>query len=399
MTVPRQNGPAADAAFRDYDVARFNVETARQLAQLPDPPAEHALLGPLVYRGHRTILVGDTGHGKTSLALRMLGAIVAGGELLGHAGAGVGPALVLDLEQGIRSIKRGLIEAGLDERDDVLYVRAPDGLALDQEPTHLAALNEALAEHRPSVLLLDPYYKAHRADDPNSERAIVDLMRQLDALRVIYEFALILPAHPRKPDKQQHGARALTVHDVSGSGAVTRGAEIVLGLERLGHGAARLRYLKDRDGDLPVGDAEALLYDREHGFRLNPRAGTTDDELEQKVLEAPRPWLTVKEWAGELGVRESNTKRVLEQLAARPDSPVVYMLGPPGRSAKAQCYSTAPDARAQSGEVTQLPLDSSTAPTTPTSLIGEVSSGRSQTSPTTPGAVDLDDPWIGQEEF
>ena len=122
-------------------------------------------------------------------------------------------------------------------------------------------------------------------------------MRVLDALRAEFGFALILPAHPRKDVVSSNGARKLTLHDVAGSGAITRGAELVLGLERLSHGYARLRILKDRDGDLPVGEALPLIFERGHGFRLDPKEEQTADDLEQRILNDTGGWRTVKEWA------------------------------------------------------------------------------------------------------
>jgi hypothetical protein len=116
-------------------------------------------------------------------------------------------------------------------------------------------------------------------------------MRYLDALRTEHNFALILPAHPRK-DPLSKTTRKLTLHDVAGSGAVVRGAEVVLALERLSHGYARLRFLKDRDGDLPVGEAWGLLFDRDEGFRRDPSDGAPARDLEGEiaayVAEHPR---------------------------------------------------------------------------------------------------------------
>ncbi len=148
----------------------------------------------------------------------------------------------------------------------MIYEVIPDGLALDQSETEVAALKTLIAERHPAVVILDPFYKAHRAADPNQERPVVELMRVLDRIRSEHRFALLLPAHPRK-EQQSRGPRKLTLHDVAGSGAITRGAEVVIAIERLAHGASRLRYLKDHDGDLPVGDTLALLYDRMRGFR------------------------------------------------------------------------------------------------------------------------------------
>lgn len=366
--------------------ARLRTLTARELAALPDPPDADLLLGPLVVRGARTIVVGDTGHGKTTFVMQLAGAILAGSDALGYRGAKTGPVVVIDLEQGMRSIKRTVRDAGLDDRDDVIYVPVPDGLALDGSdddgPEHRAELIRIIDQHRPAVLILDPYYKAHRGE-ANEERAVVDLMRYLDALRARFQFALILPAHPRK-DPTSNAVRKLSLHDVAGSGAVVRGAELVLGLERLSHGYARLRILKDRDGDLPVGDAWPLLYSREGGFRLDPKDEETAEQLEQRIFDLAGVWRTVKEWAAELGIRQTRTRDLLEQLVAT--GRVETTVGPPGRSPRARCYRTAPEPWDQSGSVEQSLVDAGTDPTVPTS-IGDVERGSSSGTAPEPGSV------------
>ena len=284
------------------EVFSLQVRTARELSALPEPDESYMLVGPLVVRGARTVIVADTGHGKTTLAMQLVSAALTGWEVFGYFGAQVACVLVVDLEQGIRSIKRTLREAGLGEREDVLYVASPDGLALDSDEEHREELERIVEEHRPEIVLLDPYYKAHRGDS-NEERGVTDLMRYLDGLRARFGFALILPAHPRKDQSGRDGARKLKLDDVAGSGAVTRGAELAFALERLSHGFARLRILKDRDGDLTVGEEWPLLFTRGEGFRLDPKAETTQEDLEQRILElgADGSWRTYKDYAGELG--------------------------------------------------------------------------------------------------
>jgi hypothetical protein len=365
------------------ELFRLDPETAREIGALPDPPATDLLVGPLVVRGARTIIVGDTGHGKTVLAAQLGGAVLTGEETLGfEANVPQRPVLIVDLEQGLRTIKRTLRETGLDDRDDLLYLRCPDGLALESNTDHLNELGRVIDEHWPAVVCIDPWYKAHRGD-ANEERAVVDLMRILDALGAEFGFALLLPAHPRK-DATSNGARRLTLHDVAGSGAIVRGAEVVIAIERLSHGYARLRILKDRDGDLPVGDAWPLIFTRGEGFKLDPKEERTAEELEQRVLADNGEWRTVKEWAAELGVREKRAKELLDQLVE--SGRVRPMVGPPGRSPRAHCYSTAPEGWAQSGAVTPSLLDVGTAPTAPTS-IGEVALGAVDGTAPAPGAV------------
>ena len=72
------------------------------------------------------MLGAHTGEGKTTLALAIIEAVVTGGELLGFQGVGDVRALVLDAEQGVRTIKRRLQEAGLAECAELDVIRVPD---------------------------------------------------------------------------------------------------------------------------------------------------------------------------------------------------------------------------------------------------------------------------------
>jgi len=374
---PLDVGKIIRETFHDDGPFRLHVRSAREWAAMPDPP-NLELLGPIVCKGSRTIVVGDTGHGKTTLCLQMLSAIVEGSEWLLWEGAGLSPVLVVDLEQGVRSIKRAIRETRLDERDDVLYVSVPDGLALDQERDHLLALIDVVGEYRPVVVLLDPYYKAHRADDPNAERPIIDLMRTLDSLRATYGFALILPAHPRKDVPGREGVRKLTLHDVAGSGAMTRGAEIVVAIERGNPGYARLRYLKDRDGDLPVNEALGMLYSKADGYRVDPAALDTDEAIQERILAETFGWLTTREVATLVKARHVRVREILPALAEQ--ERLSYAEGPPGRAKSAKCYTTDPELREQAGTPTQLGLDTVGVPTVPPCLLRQAADGNTTSS-------------------
>src|SRR5207302_1413434 len=99
-----------------------------------------------------------TGEGKTTLSLQVVRAVTTTAEFLDWTGAG-GRALVIDAEQGLRTIKRRLREAGLDESEAVDYVRVPDGLALDSNDAHVAAVAAVLESGGYSVVVVDPLYK------------------------------------------------------------------------------------------------------------------------------------------------------------------------------------------------------------------------------------------------
>ena len=70
-----QDAPAPDEPFA------LDVLTARGVCELPDPPKSDELLGPLVVRGSRLVLGGNTGEGKTTMALAIVRAVVARREL------------------------------------------------------------------------------------------------------------------------------------------------------------------------------------------------------------------------------------------------------------------------------------------------------------------------------
>lgn len=295
----------------------IEVLTTREVCALPAPTTSDELLGELVVRGTRVVIGGQTGEGKTTLALTIVRAIALAQNFLGWTGAG-GRALVLDAEQGLKTVKRRLTELGLSDTDDVDYVCVPDGLSLDVDPGHIAAVEAVLATGDYNVVLADPLYKLH-AGDSNAEREAVDLMRRFDAWRERYRFALILPVHCRKTPV---GAK-FSLQEFFGSSAYLRGAEVALGLQRLRAGYSRLHFFKDRDGDLPIGDQWGLLFDRENGYRRDPE----DDKPKQTAADTVRellqaqPDMTIGQLEAATGYAERTIRKALKEIGANDRRP------------------------------------------------------------------------------
>jgi hypothetical protein len=248
--------------------ARMEVLSAREVMQLPDPDEEGYLLGPLIYRGHRIVVGGWTGHGKTTFTLHMTAAATYGREFLGWEGKGNLRALVVDVEQGTRTIKRRIRETGLEDSDRVKYLRVPDGLALNSDEDAIAMMEKIFVDGRYDIVLADPLYKL-TTGDLNDTRAATELMRRFDDWRDRYQFALILPMHCRKPKPDSQ----LSPHDLFGSSAWQWGAEMLLGLERKSRSHSWLHWWKDREGECTdvratVGQHWSLDFRRETGFRL-----------------------------------------------------------------------------------------------------------------------------------
>jgi AAA domain len=229
---PNGSSPGQQSAFDSEAVETlpFEILTTRAIADLPDPPVSDQLLGPLVVRAQRTIIGAHTGEGKTTLGMQIVAAIAERRELLGWKGPG-GRALVIDLEQGLRTVKRRIREADLGSSETVDYLRVPDGLALDQDMRHIAAVEKVLEAGGYELVYLDPFYKAHRGDS-NEEKEQTAFMRRLDDWRDRHGFALLLSTHCRKPPPGQKAS--LTIHDLFGSSAIVRGAEVVVAFNACG---------------------------------------------------------------------------------------------------------------------------------------------------------------------
>ena len=249
------------------------------------------------------MLGGGTGEGKTTMAMAMVRANPCGETFLDWTGAG-GRALVIDAEQGLKTVKRRLREAGLEDCEAVDVVRVPDGLALDSDEPRRGGRAGA-ARGRILAGLADPLYKLSRGDT-NAEREAVDLMRRFDLWRARYlRFALLLPVHLRKPPP---GAR-FSLNEFFGSSAYLRGAEVALGLQRVSDGYSRLHFLKDRDGDLPVPAAWGLLFDREQGFRRDPKDEKPSTKEQVAALRVADPEMTQAKAADLIGVSTRTVRK------------------------------------------------------------------------------------------
>jgi AAA domain len=294
---------------------KFNVMTARELLAMPDPESDVQLLGPLVKRGQRVVIGAHTGEGKSTLCLGIARAIMAGEDFLGYQGIGEARALYIDAEQGLGTIKRRLREARITG-DSLDYLAVPDGLTLDSDEDERRAMEAIFEAGRYSLVFCDPLYKLHRGDS-NDERAAVDLMRQFDTWRERFGFALVLPVHCRKPPMQGR----FTIHDLFGSSAYTRGAEVVLGLRRVRPGEGVLYFFKDRDGDLPVGDKWSLNYSHQTGYSVisteQPKTRRAHEVI-AGLLEST-PSSTVAELAKAGKYSEGTVSRALRTIEAVQD--------------------------------------------------------------------------------
>jgi len=163
----------------------------------PDKDYDWIIPG-FIERYDRMILTGWEGHGKSTL----------GRQIAVQAHLGIHPftlepvepivVLYIDLENGERLTRREFRKiqdmCGLTfKKEWVQVISAPEGLDLLHKPddTYLQA---QIAKINPELVVLGPMYKLS-GGNPIAEAESLPVAQKLDALRMLYGFAIILEAH------------------------------------------------------------------------------------------------------------------------------------------------------------------------------------------------------------
>lgn len=293
---------------------RLQVATLRELYET-ESPGYQQFLGPYIIKGLRTLVGAGTGEGKTTITMHMLKAVLDGSTFLDEEGVGEIDGrrpriLIIDAEQSLPDIQRLADETGLTDSEDIHYITAPDGLDLAEGSHDAAEVEEILEEMRPDILVVDPLYKAARIDS-NDERQAVDLMRLFDRWRAEYGFAFVMPVHTRKGLKTQQGGQP-SMDDIFGSGAFSRGAEIILGLRRPGPGFARLYIWKHRPGMIDAGVHIDMRFDRNEGFsKMERDDGVSRPQMVVKLLTMNPNGLTIDEISHQMGITKDSVRHAI----------------------------------------------------------------------------------------
>lgn len=317
--------------------------TAGEFSKHEFRPAE-AIAGPMVRRGWRTIVLGHSGIGKSSIAVGMMRSVLHGDEFMGYDNPGGGTVLLIDLEhdETIAQIRVGQAVLGSRWRDlgskaDVADAPGADRLHIglwnngidlaEQGGLDQQALLQAIDQTRPDLVLIDPVTKAFMGN-PSDHEMVSKLSRFLDSLRNHYGFALVTPFHPRKP--QVDGNSKVSMHDTYGAAAWTWGAEIVLGVSRDDAGFGNLEVLKDRSGDLQVGLKFTYSLDsRWQGAELLARSDGVEPPSAREAVDAilnmlasnPGVWFEGEQAIEQLGLERPTVRRawrsVIDQIKRR----------------------------------------------------------------------------------
>ena len=251
-----------------------------QVAALP-PESDHSawLVESLWARQGVGVLGGPPKCCKTYLALEIALAVASGTPCLGHFPVPEpGPVLLFAAEDAPHQVHarlRGLAQArGVDFDTLPVFLILTEQLRLDLEHDR-ERLMEAANQHRPRLLILDPFVRLHRCDE-NSAREISALLADLRALQRRHSLAVLLVHHTRKTNGQTSG------QDLRGSGDLHAWGDSNLYLQKA-HDQLRLA-VEHRAACAPEPIALTLTGDPPHLLVEASSVPPRNADLDQQVL-------------------------------------------------------------------------------------------------------------------
>jgi KaiC/GvpD/RAD55 family RecA-like ATPase len=163
-----------------------------------------------------TILAGDPGIGKSTLAYDCAFSIISGQDFLGELPTKKGKVLIVCGDEPLDQLKDKMIDRGyfgLADQWDILY---------DFDISQAEILEEKIEDLRPTFLIIDSFSSIHQSDsfDENSSQS-QKTIRKLNRLAERYNLSILMIHHTNK-NKDQKG-----VHKLRGSSAIAAAAAAV----------------------------------------------------------------------------------------------------------------------------------------------------------------------------
>jgi predicted transcriptional regulator len=181
------------------------------------------------------VIGGHAGAGKTTFAYDAVGSLLLGEEFLGEKPVKTGKVLIVTGDELPCFTQDKLIDRGipLDNEDwDII---------LNWDVSQWDVLEEAIADIRPTLLVIDSYSSIHRdpSFDENSSQA-KSTIYDLEALTNAYGCGCILIHHLSKSKENQGVAK------LRGSSAISAAASVVCLMEQTSDGSRKLSFPKVR---------------------------------------------------------------------------------------------------------------------------------------------------------
>ena len=226
---------------------------------------------PYIPFGKLTIIQGDPGEGKTTLALRLAAACSTGRPLPGMAPLKPFSVIYQSAEDGMGdTIKPRLMEAGADLNRILSILEEKNPLSLLDE-----RIEKAIVENNARLLILDPiqgYLGSHV--DINRANEIRSVLKSISAVAERTGCAIVLIGHLNKAKGSSSAYRGLGSIDFRAT------ARSVLLIGRLKSDQNVRVIVHDKSSLAPEGKSRAFGLGDAEGFRwLDGHAGITSEEL------------------------------------------------------------------------------------------------------------------------
>lgn len=170
------------------------------------PPPVPWLVDDLLVRGALTLLAGREGEGKSLTALRAAVGIVNGANLAGLR-CRQGRVLIIDAENGAGEIHRRIHTSGLQQQShSQLVICDAQGWHLGRDAAELRAL---IAEHRPSLVVLDSFRSLWPGGEENESGPVAAVLDPLRNLLRDHDAAGLLLHHAAKQGTGYRGSSAI----------------------------------------------------------------------------------------------------------------------------------------------------------------------------------------------
>lgn len=332
------------AAAREERRQQLTIVTAENFAAVQEPGAD-PIVGTadaaLIVEGGDTMLYGDGGASKTTLALDLACHLAAGDPWLGMSVPHAVQVLVLENE-GPRAPFRAKLRrklagwAGSPLQERLSILEDPWATVSFAEKDSRAKLAQTINHQEIDVLIAGPVTRLGM-DDAGTLQQVRDFMLLVAEIRTLSarRLAVVLIHHENK------GGAV--------SGAWEGAGDTLLHVEKRGPGHTRLNIEKARWSSAHHGTGLELVWTDGEGFRVED--GERDYAAEIRTLLSDGTWKTAKEIAaprdkGGIGASADTIKGTLKERptvfqertgdaaveVGRHPNATVYGLTPPGKS-------------------------------------------------------------------
>ena len=280
----------------------------------------------IIAEGNLVVVAGPSQARKSLLFLYIARRLVQGGKLFGEIPVNpVKKLLYLSLEDPVRRVKERLSDADCEfssvpDQDSLAFLFAPDFKLND---TRMASYLENLIKQNSfEVVLIDTYQKATPGLSSFNDEQQSLILHWLTNVTRKLGVTLIVLDHVRKDSGRN---KALSMHDIKGTGGKAQNADVVILIERIGTDQLKFRSLS-KDWDQPVG----FLLDvspkgsQEPKFQyvgdLGEMASHSQSKAEENKLMVlksmtPGEWVSTGELAEVTGLSSSTVGIYLKALA------------------------------------------------------------------------------------